>query len=321
MSGLLALLDDVAALTRLTAASLDDIAANAAKAGSKTLGVVIDDAAVTPAYVNGVHASRELPMIGRIALGSLRNKVALAPALLFLNWFYPPAITALLLVGGAYLCFEGAEKIWHALAPGADHAVSEDMSSGDPASLEQARVKGAIKTDFILSAEIMTVALSVITTPSPWLQAAALLAVGAMVTAGVYGAVAVIVKLDDAGLFMARSGRFAPTRALGRLMVKSLPFVLGALSAIGTAAMLWVGGSIVLHSLHVFGLHAPADVIARISAATGALAPGPAGPAVTWLAGAALDGVAGLALGLALVPLASRVAGPMLRLLGGKKPG
>lgn len=320
MSGLLALLDDVAALTRLTAASLDDIAANAAKAGSKALGVVIDDAAVTPAYVNGVHASRELPMIGRIALGSLRNKVALAPALLFLNWFYPPAITALLLVGGAYLCFEGAEKIWHALAAGADHAVSGEMSTGDPASLEKARVQGAIKTDFILSAEIMTMALSVITTPSPWLQAAALLAVGVMVTAGVYGAVAVIVKLDDAGLFMARAGRLAATRALGRLMVKSLPWILGALSIIGTAAMLWVGGSIVLHSLHVFGLHAPADLITRTSTAAGALAPEAGGAAVTWLAGAALDGIVGLALGLALVPLASRLVSPLLRLVTGRKP-
>ncbi|GHE65186.1 hypothetical protein GCM10019059_26140 [Camelimonas fluminis] len=319
MSGLLALLDDVAALTRLTAASLDDIAANAAKAGSKTLGVVIDDAAVTPAYVNGVHASRELPMIGRIALGSLRNKVALAPALLFLNWFYPPAITALLLVGGAYLCFEGAEKIWHVLAPGADHAVSDDMSPGNPASLEQARVQGAIKTDFILSAEIMTVALSVITTPSPWLQAAALLAVGVMVTAGVYGAVAIIVKLDDAGLFMARAGRFAPTRALGRLMVRSLPAVLGTLSVIGTAAMLWVGGSIVLHSLHAFGLHAPADIIARMSAAAGGMAPGAAGAATTWITGAALDGVAGLALGLAIIPLTNHLVSPMLRLVTGKR--
>ncbi|MGV2980703.1 DUF808 domain-containing protein [Camelimonas sp. ID_303_24] len=320
MSGLLALLDDVAALTRLTAASLDDIAANAAKAGSKALGVVIDDAAVTPAYVNGVHASRELPMIGRIALGSLRNKAALAPALLFLNWFYPPAITALLLVGGAYLCFEGAEKIWHLLAAGADHAVSGDMSPGDPASLEQERVQGAIKTDFILSAEIMTMALSVITTPSPWLQAAALLAVGVMVTAGVYGVVAVIVKLDDAGLFMARAGRLAATRALGRLMVRSLPWILGALSIIGTAAMLWVGGSIVLHSLHVFGLHAPADLIARTSTAAGALAPAAGGAAVTWLASATLDGIVGLALGLALVPLASRLLSPLLRLVTGRKP-
>lgn len=315
MSGFLALLDDVAALTRLTAASLDDIAANAARAGAKTMGVVIDDAAVTPAYVTGVHADRELPMIGRIALGSLRNKLLLAPVLLFLSWFFPPAITGLLLVGGAYLCFEGAEKVWHALAREHDQEIDADLSPGDPARLEEERVRGAIKTDFILSAEIMTVALSVIAAPAIWIQAAALVAVGVLVTAGVYGVVAIIVKLDDAGLFMARAGRLALTRAVGRGMVKSLPAVLQTLSIIGTAAMLWVGGSIVLHSLHVLGLPAPSEWIAQLATAAASMAPSTAAAVVNWLITALCDGVAGLALGVLVMLGALRVFSPLWRRL------
>ncbi len=160
MSGLLALLDDVAAIAKVAAASVDDIAAAASKAGVKAAGVVIDDAAVTPKYVHGFSADRELPIIWRIALGSMRNKlVVLLPALLALDHFLPQAITPLLMLGGAYLCFEGAEKVAHALAPHADDQVEADFDTKDPAHLEEEKVAGAIKTDFILSAEIMTIAL------------------------------------------------------------------------------------------------------------------------------------------------------------------
>ena len=170
MSGLLALLDDVAAIAKVAAASVDDIAAAATKAGAKAAGVVIDDAAVTPKYVHGFSADRELPIICRIALGSVKNKlVVLLPALMALNYLLPAAITPLLMLGGAYLCFEGAEKVFHSLFPHADHAVERDFDTADPAHLEEEKVAGAIKTDFILSAEIMTIALATVESPSLWI--------------------------------------------------------------------------------------------------------------------------------------------------------
>ena len=208
MSGLLALLDDVAAIAKVAAASVDDIAAAAAKAGAKAAGVVIDDAAVTPKYVHGFSADRELPIIWRIALGSVKNKlVILLPGLLALNYFLPQAITPLLMLGGAYLCFEGAEKLVHAFAPHADAEVAEDFDTEDPARLEEEKVAGAIKTDFILSAEIMTIALATIESPSFWMQAITLAVVGTLITVVVYGAVAMIVKMDDVGLHFAATGR------------------------------------------------------------------------------------------------------------------
>ncbi|MGB4828755.1 MAG: DUF808 family protein, partial [Paracoccaceae bacterium] len=204
MSGLLALLDDVAAIAKVAATSVDDVAAAAAEAGAKTAGVVIDDAAVTPKYIQGFSADRALPIIWRIALGSIRNKlVFLLPALLALDHFLPAAITPLLMLGGAYLCFEGAEKVFHALAPHADVEIEEDFDTKDPTRLEEEKVAGAIKTDFILSAEIMTIALSSISSPQFWMQAAALAIVGVGITAAVYGAVALIVKMDDIGLHIA----------------------------------------------------------------------------------------------------------------------
>lgn len=315
MSGLFALLDDVAALTRLAAASLDDIATNTVKASSKAIGIVIDDAAVTPTFVSGVNAARELPMIGRIAMGSLRNKLLLAPALLLLSWLWPLGISLLLLVGGAWLCFEGAEKVLHSLMPEMEHVDSADAEPGEPAALEQARVSGAIKTDFILSAEIMTMALAAIESPSYWIQAAVLFAVGVLVTVAVYGVVALIVKLDDVGLLMARAGRFAATRATGRVMVKSLPVILTMLTIVGTVAMIWVGGGIVLHSLHALGLHGPSDVLGQASAAITALAPVATAPVVLWVADAILAGVTGLALGTILLLLATKLLHPIWRRL------
>ncbi len=312
MSGLLALLDDVAAIAKVAATSVDDVAAAAAEAGAKTAGVVIDDAAVTPKYIQGFSADRELPIIWRIALGSVRNKlVFLLPALLALDHFLPAAITPLLMLGGAYLCFEGAEKVFHALAPHADVEIEEDFDTKDPTRLEEEKVAGAIKTDFILSAEIMTIALSSISSPQFWMQAAALAIVGVGITAAVYGAVALIVKMDDIGLHIAARGHSRAGRSFGRGLVVAMPKVMAVLSTVGTGAMLWVGGSILLHGLEVTLLWPwPYETIHHLAETAAAALPQAAG-FVQWAVAAALDGVVGLALGLVLIPLATRVVGPL----------
>jgi hypothetical protein len=323
MSGLLALLDDVAAIAKVAAASVDDIAAAAAKAGAKAAGVVIDDAAVTPKYVHGFKADRELPIIWRIARGSVRNKlVILLPALLLLDYFLPAAITPLLMLGGAYLCFEGAEKVFHALFPHGDTEVEEDFDTKDPAHLEEEKVAGAIKTDFILSAEIMTIALAAIETPSLWMQAVTLAVVGVLITAGVYGAVALIVKMDDIGLHMAANRKTAAARAMGRGLVVAMPKLMSVLSTVGTAAMLWVGGSIVLHGLEVTHLWPwPYETIHHIAEAAAHAMPAASG-FVMWAVQAALDGVLGLGLGIVLIPLATRVIVPLwARVTGKTAPG
>jgi uncharacterized protein len=318
MSGLLALLDDVAAIAKVAAASLDDIAAAATKAGTKAAGVVIDDTAVTPRYVEGIDASRELPMIGRIALGSIKNKlVILLPAALALNAFLPQAVTPLLMLGGCYLCFEGAEKVFHKLMPHGDAAVEADFDVRDPSHLEEEKVAGAIKTDFILSAEIMTIALSAIPEAAFWIEAVTLALVGIMITVGVYGAVALIVRMDDMGLYVARHAHFALTRAAGRGLVKGMPKLMWLLATVGTAAMLWVGGSIITHGLEVLGVAAPAHLIHDISLAAAHALP-QAEAAVEWLVKATLDGIFGLALGLVLVPIATRIIGPIWTRMRGK---
>ena len=310
MSGLLALLDDVAAIAKVAATSLDDIAGAAAKAGTTVAGVVIDDAAVTPKYVQGFQANRELPIIGRIALGSLKNKlIILLPAALLLSAFLPQAITPILALGGAYLCFEGAEKVFHALLPHADHEVEADFDVKDPAHLEEEKVAGAIKTDFILSAEIMTIALSAIPESGFLMEAAALAIAGAGITLVVYGSVALIVKMDDIGLFLARNARLGATRAFGRGLVVAMPRLMTALSTIGTAAMLWVGGSIVIHGLEYAGLAVIGHVIHDWAALAGHAVPAAAG-AVEWLVKAVLDGIFGLALGLVLIPAVTRGIAP-----------
>lgn len=323
MSGLLALLDDVAALAKVTAASVDDIAAAAAKAGAKAAGVVIDDAAVTPKYVHGFAANRELPIIWRIAKGSLWNKlIILLPALLALNYFAPVAITPLLMLGGAYLCFEGAEKLLHALAPHADaHAdahVAADHNTGDAAHLEEEKVAGAIKTDFILSAEIMTIALSTLPDGALWLEAVTLAIVGALITAAVYGAVALIVKMDDIGLHMAANRKTAPARAFGRGLVLAMPKLMAFLSVVGTAAMLWVGGSIVVHGLEVTHIWAwPYQTIHHMAEAAAAQIPNAAG-FTAWAVTAFFDGILGLILGAALIPVASRIIMPLWAIVRGR---
>ncbi|MES2333903.1 MAG: DUF808 domain-containing protein [Pseudomonadota bacterium] len=320
MSGLLALLDDVAAIAKVAAASVDDIAAAAAKAGTKAAGVVIDDAAVTPKYVHGFQADRELPIIWRIALGSLKNKlVVLLPGLLALDAFAPWAITPLLMLGGAYLCFEGAEKLVHMFAPHADHEIEADFDTRDPARLEEEKVAGAIKTDFILSAEIMTIALATIESPSFWMQAITLAVVGTFITVAVYGAVALIVKMDDLGLHMAATGHTSGSRALGRGLVRAMPRLMAVLSTVGTAAMLWVGGNIVIHGLDVTQLWAwPYKTIKYVATELANALPAAQG-LVQWLVTAALDGVFGLILGVILIPFATRVVAPVWTAIAGAK--
>ena len=311
MSGLLALLDDVAAIAKVAAASVDDVVGQAAKAGAKAAGAVIDDAAVTPKYVTGFDAARELPIIWRIARGSFINKlVFLLPAGLALSAFAPWAITPLLMLGGCYLCFEGAEKVAHALGWAHHEASQMETEVDDPAHLEEQKVKGAIKTDFILSAEIMTIALAAIPASTFWMEAATLAAVAVMITAAVYGAVALIVKADDLGLWMAAAGRLGATRSLGRGIVAAMPKVLALLMIIGTAAMLWVGGNIFLHGLDGLGFSWPYDTVHHIAeGATQALTQWRG--VAEWALVATMDGIFGLALGLLLIPVGTKVITPI----------
>ena len=245
-SGLFALLDDVAVIAKLASASLDDVVGAAGKAGAKAAGVVIDDTAVTPRYVHGLTPDRELPIIAKITLGSLRNKLLfLLPGAIVLAAYAPWAITPILMLGGSYLAFEATEKIVEAIR-GEHHDHSDDIIAGDAADLEKKQVKGAIRTDFILSAEIIAIALASMGTQSLTTKAVALVIVAIAVTLGVYGAVAIIVKLDDIGLHLAK--RSSDTaRRLGSYLVHLVPKLLSALSTIGIAAMLWVGGGILLH--------------------------------------------------------------------------
>ncbi len=314
MSGLLALLDDVAALAKLAAAQLDDVAAQAAKAGAKAAGVVIDDSAVTPKYVHGLPAARELPIVLQIARGSLFNKlVLLLPAALLLNSFLPWMLTPLLMLGGAYLCFEGAEKIWHALHAEKSHA--KEPETLDAAHLEKQRVAGAIKTDFILSAEIMTIALASIDQTSWWKMAIVLAVVAIAITLAVYGSVALLVKADDFGLKLSQIGRLGITRSLGRGIVTWMPTVMTTISTIGTAAMLWVGGSIIVHGLEQFGFHWLGHTIHDIAASVQTV---PAvGDILGWLTKATLDGVVGLVLGLLLIPVAQKIIDPLIEMFKG----
>lgn len=319
MSGLLALLDDVAAIAKVAAASIDDVATQAVQAGAKTAGVLIDDAAVTPKYIAGFSADRELPIIGRIALGSIRNKLFfLLPAALLLSSFAPWLVTPLLMLGGCYLCFEGAEKVFHWLFPHGDSHVAADLDVKDPVKLEQERVAGAIKTDFILSAEIMTIALAAIPESNLAMEAATLALVGVGITVAVYGSVALIVKADDIGLRMASRGRLGLTRAVGRGLVQGMPGFLRLLTIVGTAAMVWVGGSIVLHGLDVLGWPVLYDAIHKVAVAAGHAVPQVEG-IVEWLVTASLDGIAGLALGAVLIPVATRVIQPVLARFSGQK--
>lgn len=310
MSGLLALLDDVAGIAKIAAASVDDVAAQALKAGAKAAGAVIDDAAVTPKYVHGFSAARELPIVGKIALGSIRNKLLiLLPLALVLSYFAPWIITPLLMIGGAYLCFEGAEKIYGLFVP---HHDGDTHEKGDPTALEQSKVAGAVKTDFILSAEIMTIALAALPAGDPIWKVAIVLAVVAVgITIAVYGSVALIVKADDVGLWLARNSTVGAVRALGRGIVRFMPWFMQVLTVVGTAAMLWVGGNIVLHGAAGMFWSAPYDAIHHLAEAVGAGA-GQAKGVVEWAVTALCDGIFGVLLGMALIPVATKLINPAI---------
>ncbi|WP_294235997.1 DUF808 domain-containing protein [uncultured Sphingomonas sp.] len=296
--GLVALLDDVAAIAKLAAASLDDVAGASARAGAKAAGVVIDDTAVTPRYVVGLAPQRELPIIGKIALGSLRNKlIFLLPAALLLSAFAPWAITPILMAGGAFLCFEASEKILETLTGG--HETAHEVAPTDPKTLEDAQVSGAIRTDLILSAEIMAIALSELPDLSIVTQAIALALVGIAITVGVYGVVAAIVKMDDIGLHLARR-EGAAAQAIGRGLVKAMPLVLQVLAVVGTAAMIWVGGGIIVHGLEEFGLTPLPHWIHDAAHHAGEAMP-VAGGAVAWLVSAIGAAIVGLAVGAVIV--------------------
>jgi hypothetical protein len=305
-SGLAALLDDIAVIAKLAAASIDDVGAAAGRAGVKAAGVVVDDTAVTPRYVTGFTPDRELPIIGRIAKGSIRNKILIIlPVALLLSALLPWAITPLLMLGGAYLCFEGAEKVWHAVA-GRKHSLAEDAAELGSAEHEQRMVAGAIRTDFILSAEIMAIALAEVA-DEPFAARAAILAlVAVVITVGVYGVVALIVKMDDVGLHLAQR-RNGGARALGRGLVHAMPKLLAVLSTVGIAAMIWVGGGIIVHGLEQFGVGAVAHLIHDVAAAAGHAVPALAG-AVEWAVGAAGAGLVGLAVGAVVVAVHHAVA-------------
>ncbi|ONG54270.1 ABC transporter [Pseudoroseomonas deserti] len=326
--GLLALLDDVAALAKVAAASLDDIAAQSAKAGTKALGVVIDDAAVTPRYVVGFAATRELPIVGRIALGSLKNKLLfLLPAALLLSVFAPWIITPLLMLGGAYLCYEGALKVIESLRGKDPAKAAPAVTAENAVALEEQKIKGAIKTDFILSAEIMALTLAGLATQSVVMQAVILAVVGIGITVLVYGSVALIVKADDLGVALAANprpagtllglrGRPAPgdatppsgadqalrpvTQAVGRGLVIGMPHFLKILAIVGTAAMLWVGGGILLHGAEVLGWATPAHLVHDASAVTG-------NGFLAWLITAGLSGIIGMVAGAILMPVLSKI--------------
>ncbi len=310
--GLVALLDDVAALAKLAAASVDDVAAYAGRAGAKSAGLVIDDAAVTPRYVTGISPAREVPMIWRITKGSLRNKLLfLLPIAMVLSAFAPWAITPLLMVGGCYLAYEGAEKVFEALFPHEAHAHEQKIQAAptDPKALENARVTGAIRTDFILSAEIMAIALSTIPDADYLTQTLVLAVVGVVITFGVYGAVGLIVKADDAGVALVRRdpgsflGRIA--RRAGWWLVKGMPYFLTGLATLGTAAMVWVGGGILVHGLAAFGWHGPEHLVESLVRAVEHWGAGAA-----FLASAVGSGVAGLLAGAVLIPVVQFVLAP-----------
>jgi len=297
-SGLFALLDDVATIAKVAAASIDDIGAAASKAGVKAAGVVVDDTAVTPRYLTGFTPDRELPIIWRIAKGSIFNKIVLIlPVLLLLSSLAQWAITPLLMVGGAYLCFEGAEKVWHSLQKDTT-SLEEDAAIVADKNHEETMVKGAIRTDFILSAEIMVIALNEVLDEPLGMRAATLAVVALAITIAVYGVVGLIVKMDDIGLHMSK-GKAAAGRAIGRGLVALMPRLLAALALIGTAAMLWVGGQIVLHGLdeyHIGGLgHGLHDFAHAIA---GGL---PGAGLWEWLINAGGAGIFGLLLGALIV--------------------
>ena len=317
-TGLIALLDDLVALTKVAAASLDDAGAQAAKASSKAAGIVIDDAAVTPRYVVGLAADRELPIIRKIAIGSLKNKLLLLlPGALILSFFAPWVITPLLMAGGAFLCLEGYHKVMDLIQPEHKTKDSTGPSSSQTAQqLEDERVGSAIQTDFILSAEIMAITLASVSSSPLWLQAGVLAVVGVGMTLLVYGAVAIIVKADDAGVALAKSTQSAVS-ALGSGIVKGMPLFLKILSFVGMIAMLWVGGGILIHGLHELGMHGPEKAVHHAAESIANWIP-PIRGILNWAVSASIAAVLGLIVGAIVNPLAHHVIGPAIAWIKGR---
>lgn len=305
-TGLVALLDDVAAIAKLAAASADDVTAAAGRAGAKTAGVVIDDAAVTPSYVTGFSPQRELPMIWRIARGSVFNKlVILLPAAVLLGQFAPFLIPVILILGGLFLSFEAAEKVLELFHVDETnkHEAPVILEGGDR---EKEMVSGAIRTDLILSAEIMTIALSEVSDDVWWQQALVLAVIGIVITAVVYGVVAMIVKMDDVGLHLCET-REGAVAAFGRGLVNFMPKLLSAISLIGTVAMAWVGGGLLVHNAAELGWHAPEHVIEAIAHPLVAAVPDSLHGAADWLGFAVLSGFLGFIVGAILAPIVHKV--------------
>jgi predicted DNA repair protein MutK len=314
--GLVALFDDVAVLARAAAASVDDIGLAAGRASAKAAGVVVDDAAVTPQYVHGLAAERELPIIRRIAVGSLRNKLLiLLPAVLLLSQFLPWLLTPILMIGGAYLCYEGAEKVWDKLSG------HHDAHAGGKETLpdEDTVVSGAVRTDFILSAEIMVISLNEVI-DEPFVSRAVILAIVAVgITVLVYGVVALIVKMDDAGLRLSvRRGK--GVARLGRGLVKAMPRLLTVITVVGTVAMLWVGGHILLVGSDELGVHALYGAVHHLEEAAEE-ASGGLGSVMAWLVNTLASALVGLVVGAVIVAvlLALRSAARARR--RGRAPG
>ena len=298
--GLVALFDDVAVLARAASASVDDIGLAAGRASAKAAGVVVDDTAVTPQYVHGLAAERELPIIRRIAVGSLRNKLLIIlPAVLLLSQFLPVLLTPILMIGGAYLCYEGAEKVWHKVSGHHDDHAAGDEGPPD----EKTIVTGAVRTDFILSAEIMVIALNEVV-DQPFLSRAAILAVVAIgITVLVYGVVGLIVKMDDVGLSLSQRRGKAVAR-LGRGLVKAMPRLLTVITVIGTAAMLWVGGHILLVGTDELGLHVLYGAVHHLEEAVHHAA-GALGGVLAWLVNTLASALVGLVVGAVIVAVLS----------------
>ncbi len=301
--GLVGLLDDIAALAKLAAASIDDVGAAAGRASAKAAGVVVDDTAVTPAYVQGLAAERELPIIKRIAAGSLKNKLlVILPVALVLSAIAPLLVEVILMAGGSYLCFEGMEKIYHKFT-GDDHAHDVPVAMQGPEA-EEATIAGAVRTDLILSAEIMVIALKEVLDQHFVQRAIILVVVALLITLIVYGVVALIVKMDDIGLALA--GRDSPSsQKIGRAMVAGMPKLLAALSTVGIAAMLWVGGHIIIVGTDELGWHAPYEFVHHLEESVHDI--GGIGGILAWLVNTSLSAILGIIVGSIVVAVVANL--------------
>ena len=313
--GLVALLDDIATLAKVTASSIDDVAANAVKASSKAVGVVIDDTAVTPQYVSGLSPARELPIIGKIARGSLINKLfIILPVALLLTWLAPQVLPFLLIVGGAYLCFEGGEKVLEKLGwlPG-HHEEHDEGGATSSEELEKGIVSSATRTDLILSAEIMLVSMAGLGGETGVMRVAVLIGVAFFMTFFVYGLVALLVKADDFGLHLARGAlepkdnRPGPVDNVGRTIVRVMPYI-NVIGVVGTVAMLWVGGHLVIANLAEVGVPVFHHILEVAEHAVSG-----AGRFVTWLVETLLSGIFGVILGAVIAWIVVGVSGLVRR--------